>query len=129
MCVDGYWGTICDYGWDSRDADVVCRQLGFNTFGAVPRTNSHLGRGTGPVFLNRVSCYGIESTIFDCSFSMRSYSYCSGHLYDSGVECVGIVNSCLHGVHACMSYIFDCYIRTKYSSMYEWRYSSDRWIQ
>ena len=92
VCVDGYWGTICHSGWDSRDADVVCRQLGFNTFGAIPRYSSHFGRGTGPVVLNSVSCYGIESTILDCSFS-RAYSYCSTHSYDSGVECVGIVNS------------------------------------
>ena len=103
VCVDGYWGTICDWGWDSRDADVVCRQLGFNTFGAIPRLRSYFGRGTGPVFLNQVSCYGIESTILDCSFS-RSYSYCISHLHDSGVECVGIAKShCMEYMHASTS--------------------------
>ena len=94
MCVDGYWGTICDRGWDSRDADVVCRLLGFNTFGAIPRRYSQLGRGTGPVVLNSVSCYGNESNILDCHHS-TIYSYCSTHYYDSGVECVGMPISLL----------------------------------
>ena len=25
----GYWGLICDDGWDPRGGDVVCRQLGY----------------------------------------------------------------------------------------------------
>ena len=35
ICIDGVLGSICDYNWDSRDADVVCRSLGFSTFGKI----------------------------------------------------------------------------------------------
>lgn len=29
ICFENHWGTICDDRWDSNEATVVCRQLGF----------------------------------------------------------------------------------------------------
>ena len=33
ICVEGFWGTVCDSEWSQREALVVCRQSGFGTRG------------------------------------------------------------------------------------------------
>ena len=35
ICLNNIWGTVCDSGWDSNDARVVCRQLGFSVAGTA----------------------------------------------------------------------------------------------
>ena len=42
ICVDGSWGTVCNDGFDTNAAKVVCRQLGFPEDGEWHRLLLHL---------------------------------------------------------------------------------------
>ncbi|XP_028407291.1 deleted in malignant brain tumors 1 protein-like [Dendronephthya gigantea] len=81
----GIWGTICENGWDIRDARVLCRQLGYLDAVRTLRRNE-VASGSGQIWLNFVDCTGEEQNITSCSHSPWGDNYCS-HYYDVGVEC------------------------------------------
>ncbi|NWQ75795.1 MARCO protein, partial [Columbina picui] len=78
----GSWGTICDDGWSTQDATVVCRMLGYSRATSAFTASA----GTGPIWLDDVGCTGSESSIFDCSKSNWGVHNCN-HNEDAGLEC------------------------------------------
>nr|XP_048714637.1 neurotrypsin-like isoform X2 [Caretta caretta] len=81
----GKWGTICDDQWDDRDAEVVCRQLGFS---GTPKAFSwaHYGQGSGPILLDEVECSGNELSLDQCKKNNWGQQNCD-HIEDAGVSC------------------------------------------
>nr|XP_054763722.1 deleted in malignant brain tumors 1 protein-like [Lytechinus pictus] len=82
--MDDQWGTICDDLWDTNDASVFCRQLGYTGATDAPRY-AQFGRGFGPIHLDDVQCTGNETDILDCPRS-TSPSSCT-HREDAGASC------------------------------------------
>ena len=83
---NGEWGTVCDDGWDDTDAGVVCRQLGFGSSGTAIRS-AGFGQGSGPIWLNFVTCTGNESILASCGHVGVGISRGCSHNEDAGVRC------------------------------------------
>ncbi|XP_069856731.1 soluble scavenger receptor cysteine-rich domain-containing protein SSC5D [Dipodomys merriami] len=83
----GRWGTVCDDGWDLRDAAVACRELGCGAALAAPG-GARFGPGTGPVWMDDVGCGGGEQALRDCPRSPWGRSNCD-HSEDAGLVCTG----------------------------------------
>ncbi|XP_028416707.1 adhesion G-protein coupled receptor G6-like isoform X1 [Dendronephthya gigantea] len=82
---NGLWGTICDDGWDFRDAKVVCRQLGYSD-AVRSLQGGQVPSGSGQIWLANVRCTGKEENISRCSRSEWGINNCD-HSKDAGVEC------------------------------------------
>jgi len=123
VCTNNLWSTVCDSSWDSTDATVVCRQLGYSTHGqkciklcmkwscfnwvinltlidAVAFSHTSFGApGTGPIYIDNVDCRGNENNLIDCRHS--SFVSCTSyHLEDAGVRCQGRLS--------CQLSVFEC---------------------
>uniref|UniRef100_A0A8C6TUH9 SRCR domain-containing protein n=1 Tax=Neogobius melanostomus TaxID=47308 RepID=A0A8C6TUH9_9GOBI len=81
----GQWGTVCDDSWDTKDAEVVCRQVGCGRAVSAPQS-AHFGQGSGQIWLDNVNCSGSETYLIGCAHNGLGTHNC-GHAEDAGVVC------------------------------------------
>ncbi|XP_071480452.1 scavenger receptor cysteine-rich domain-containing group B protein-like [Diadema antillarum] len=87
----GVWGTICDDFWDEREAEVVCRQLGFRGT-SEPKRGGYFGQGHSRIHLDDVMCDGTEDSLANCSHAPWDDHNCL-HGEDAGVICQSLDRS------------------------------------
>eukprot|EP00092_Neocalanus_flemingeri_P093428 GFUD01118748.1.p1 GENE.GFUD01118748.1~~GFUD01118748.1.p1 ORF type:complete len:392 (+),score=56.20 GFUD01118748.1:17-1192(+) len=101
VIVDGK--PVCDDNWGLEDAAVVCRQLGFP--GVVSATvESAFGTVSAEYSMDKVRCYGNETTLSDCYH--KKLDACYGN-EGAGVVCatksVGLLPNCFKEDEICLA--------------------------
>ncbi|XP_053957246.1 uncharacterized protein LOC128862566 isoform X1 [Anastrepha ludens] len=80
----GEWGTVCDDDFGLKEAQVMCNSMGF--YGLPTIVKSIYGPGSGPIWLDQVSCYGNETSLDQCSHWTWGEHNCN-HTEDVGLKC------------------------------------------
>lgn len=71
------WRTVCDEQWDKRDADVVCRMMGYEDSTTVLRKSANSNQENNPAgWTSNLKCIGNESTLFQCYHEERRLGQC-----------------------------------------------------
>ena len=91
-CVDGYWGVVCGNNWDNNEAEIACRQLGYQHSPGKYKLSAHIimtqeykyiffsfpdtsyeavfARRPDPLlmFLSYINCGGDETQLSQCPY-------------------------------------------------------------
>ena len=68
LCFTTYL-LFSDDHWDDRDAQVVCKMLGFSKYGAIATHSSNYGSVVDNFIMDDVNCDGTEETLEDCGYN------------------------------------------------------------
>ncbi|CAC5422430.1 Neurotrypsin [Mytilus coruscus] len=71
----GKWGEVCDTNFDVKDAEVICRMLGYTA--GIPRLLNSTDSGTGLVWMDNLLCNGGEIDVALCKSDGFGSKTCS----------------------------------------------------
>ncbi|GAB1869312.1 Neurotrypsin [Camponotus japonicus] len=98
----GVWGQVCDDGFGMINADVICKELGFDLGALEVRSGGFYGNLDPPTrfMVDQLKCRGNETTLRECDFNGWGIHNCQPE-EAVGVVCKTAVNTCQEGHWKC----------------------------
>lgn len=112
VAVNGVWGTVCGLYFDSREATVFCRTLGYRD-GRVDYSSSYPDPPTS-IYQASFWCTGDEDLLENCphqGWKAATSSYCRHSndakviCFDDGVSCLWIYSSLSLFSSSCFNFL------------------------
>ena len=99
VLINDIWGTVCDDGWDLKDAEVFCKSLGYHgAIKALGKGDLPPGDPSKPIYFDNVHCKGDEEGVEYCNHNGVGNHNCD-HEEDAGVQCSSCkYNSSYHDI-------------------------------
>ncbi|XP_074104804.1 uncharacterized protein LOC141531154 isoform X2 [Cotesia typhae] len=98
----GVWGQVCDDNFGMLDAEVICRELGFELGALELHLGGFFGNMDPPTrfMVDQLTCRGNETSLRECDFDGWGVHNCSPE-ETAGVVCKTAVETCPEGNWKC----------------------------
>ncbi|XP_070153993.1 uncharacterized protein [Polyergus mexicanus] len=98
----GHWGQVCDDGFGMINADVICKELGFDLGALEVRSGGFYGNldPSTRFMVDQLKCRGNETTLRECDFNGWGIHNCQPE-EAVGIVCKTAVNTCQEGHWKC----------------------------
>ncbi|XP_072329695.1 scavenger receptor cysteine-rich domain-containing protein DMBT1-like [Scyliorhinus torazame] len=70
----GQWNSVCSSLWDSAASEIVCKQIGCVSYHTTLKKS--ISEETRSVMLDKVQCYGTESSLSECQIKPSGQENC-----------------------------------------------------
>ncbi|XP_061193442.1 deleted in malignant brain tumors 1 protein-like [Saccostrea echinata] len=102
--INGQWRSVCNNLWDTNDANVTCRGLGYS--GGIPAlstSSSVFGETKSQMVVSNINCNGNEDSLIECVRSVSGSTVCNNRR-NAGVVCYHRANDSVRIVNGSSEY-------------------------
>ncbi|EMP41228.1 Deleted in malignant brain tumors 1 protein [Chelonia mydas] len=89
---NGTWGSVCSNQMSGVTPEIVCKQLHCGDGGQLARDFAY-GEGSGPTWLDHVSCREQDRSLWQCPSGLWKQQSCDNRAEETHISCSGVTET------------------------------------